>query len=54
MGRLQRKTTEIVFDRWEVGWVVGKLKGANIESKTVGYLIKSRWRVGLERQEVGT
>ena len=27
-GRPERKTTEIVFDRSEVGWVLGKLKGA--------------------------
>ena len=41
-GGLERKTTEIVFDRSEVGWVLGKLKGGQIlGSKASGYLIRS-------------
>lgn len=43
-GRPERKTTEIVFDRSEVGWVLGKLKGGR--SKASGYLIKSSRLVG--------
>ena len=44
-GRLERKTTEIVFDRSEVGWVLGKLKAS-------GYLIKSSRLVG--RRKAGS